>query len=116
MKYETIDLMDKRIEKIIDGTVKHYYTDWKNYDRPKYMGFKGSKDKADKDLVLIARKCGTYLVRSADLKEGKEWASTLYDYFTSQESADYYHININDLECTRIKDPKSFLVKERSYV
>ena len=35
MKYPNIDSLDQRIEAIISRTVKHYYTDWKNYDRPK---------------------------------------------------------------------------------
>ena len=104
MKYQNINELDKRIEKIISATVKHYYTDWKNYDRPKYMKFKGSADTADKDLILIARECGTYLIRTEDIKTGNEWAKALVEYFQTQESADYYHININKLEVKKI-DP-----------
>jgi hypothetical protein len=104
MRYPSIEALDNRIEKIIDSTVKHYYTDWKNYDRPKYMKFKGSADAADKDLILIARECGTYLIRTEDIKTGNEWAKTLVEYFQTQESADYYHININKLEVKKI-DP-----------
>lgn len=116
MKYSDIDSLDQRIEKVIDSTVKHYYSDWSKYDRPKYMGFKGSEDKADKDLVLIARENGTYLVRCEDVKKGNDWACTIYDYFQNQEKADYYHIDINNLECTRITKPETYLKKERSYV
>ena len=108
MKYSNINELDQRIENIISRTVKHYYTDWKNYDRPKYMNFKGSTNKADKDLILIARTCGTYLVRTEDIKAGDDWANTLYTYFQTQEHGTYYHININNLECKLI-DPATYI-------
>lgn len=111
MKYNTIRELDNRIEKIVSNTVKHYYTDWKNYDRPKYMGFKGSEDQADKDLILIARACGTYLIRIEDIKAGDDWASTLYEYFQTQEQATYYHINLTKLEVKRI-DPETYEIKK----
>lgn len=108
MKYSNINALDSRIEKIISGIVKHYYTDWKNYDRPKYMKFKGSSDRADKELILIARECGTYLIRIADIKAGDDWAVTLYNYFQEQEHGQYYYININKLEAVKI-DPATFI-------
>ena len=104
MKYNTINAMDARIEKIIDSTVKHYDTDWKNYDRPKYMSFKGSADRDDKELILIVRSCGTYLVRTADIKAGDSWANTLIEYYQTQEHAEYYYINISKMEVKKI-DP-----------
>lgn len=103
MKYSNINELDKRVEKIIDSTVKHYYTDWKHYDRPKYMKFKGSTDKADKEIILIARKCGTYLVRTADIKAGNDWANTLIDYYSKQEPADFYYINLRTFEAKKIQ-------------
>lgn len=106
MKYNNINLLDARIEKIISSTVKHYYTDWKHYDRPKYMKCKGSADKADKELILIVRSCGTYLVRIADIEAGDNWANTLIEYYQTQEQATYYYINITTLEARRI-DPAS---------
>jgi len=103
---KTIDELDQKIEKIVKKTVKHYYTDWKNYDRPKYMGFKGSNDRKDKELILIARACGTYLLRTADVFKD-DWATTLYEYFQTQERADYYFINLNKLTIKKI-DPEAF--------
>ena len=103
MKYNDINLLDSRIEKIISSTVKHYYTDWKNYDRPKYMKFKGSSSQADKELILIARTCGTYLVKIADIKAGNDWANTLIEYYSKQEPADFYYINLRTLEVKRIQ-------------
>jgi hypothetical protein len=97
MKYKNIADLDSKIEKIVKKTVKHYYTDWKNYDRPKYMGFKGSSDRHDKDLILIARECGTYLIRTEDARTAGTWADTLYKYFQTQEHASYYRINLDSL-------------------
>ena len=103
MKYSNINLLDIRIEKIIDSTVKHYYSDWKNYDRPKYMKFKGSAAAADKRLILLARKCGTYLIRLSDIKDGDSWANTLINYFSTQEKSDYYYIDLLKFECKKIQ-------------
>ena len=102
MKYENIDLLDARIERIVSQKVKHYYTDWKNYDRPKYMCFKGSRDIDDKQFFLIVRECGTYIVRLCDIGKS-DWATTVFNYYQSQERADYYYVNLNLLTVTRIK-------------
>ena len=110
MKYPNINALDTRVEKIISSTVKHYYTDWKNYDRPKYMKFKGSSDQADKKMILIARTCGTYLIRLEDIKAGDNWAVTLYNYFQEQEHGQYYFIDLNKLEAKKI-DPATFEIK-----
>lgn len=107
MKYSNIDLLDHRIENIISRTVKFYYTDWKNYDRPKYMHCKSSDSLQDKRLILIARECGTYLVKLSDVKAGDNWANTLIDYFVNQENADYYFIDLCKLECKKIQPEKA---------
>ena len=103
MKYADINLLDTRIENIISRTVKHYYTDWKHYDRPKYMKFKSSNNKLDKQLILLARACGTYLVRLSDIKAGDKWANTLIEYYSSQEISDFYYIDLFKLEVKKIK-------------
>ena len=103
MKYQTIDELDARIEKIVASKVKYYFTDWKNYDRPKYMTFKGSNDADDKKMVLLVRDSGTYIVRTADVLNKDEWANTLYEYFQTQDKSDYYLIDIKKLTCKRIQ-------------
>lgn len=109
MRYENINELDNRIEKIIKKTVENYYTDWKNYDRPKYMKFKGSQDKDDKQLILLARRYGTYLIKTADIKAGEDWANTLYDYYKDQERTTYYYIDIDTCECKQI-DPYTYKI------
>lgn len=101
-----INALDQKIERIVKRTVKHYYTDWKNYDRPKYMGFKNSNDREDKEMILIARECGTYLVRTADLYKS-DWATTIYEYYMTQETAHYYLINLDSLTIKKI-DPETY--------
>ena len=109
MKYKSINELDQRLEKIIHGTVKHYYTDWKNYDRPKYMGLKGSTAKEDKEIILIVRRCGTYLL-TLDHIANSASASAIYEYYQTQESATYYYINLNNLEVKKI-NPTAYIIK-----
>lgn len=97
-----INELDQNIERIVKRTVKHYYTDWKNYDRPKYMGFKGSNDREDKELILLVRECGTYLIRTADLYRDT-WTTTIFEYFHTQERSDYYLINLEKLTIKKIQ-------------
>lgn len=99
MKYNTIDLLDLHIENIVKRHVKHYYTDWKNYDRPYYMKLKGSPRKADKKLILIVRDCGTYLYTIDELYN-YDFGRTVCTYYG--ESASYYSIDIDNLTCKKM--------------
>ena len=110
MKYNTIRDLDNRIERIIDSTVKHYYTDWKNYDRPKYMGLKGSDKKEDKKMILIARNCGTYLL-TLNAIENNRSAAAIYEYYFMYETGNYYFIDLNNLELKKI-NPETFQIKK----
>ena len=94
MRYNTIDQLDARIESIVKRNVKHYYTDWKNYDRPKYMRLKGSDRWIDKGLILIVRECGTYLYTLEEVAIN-EFARTVCSYYG--ENALYYSIDLNML-------------------
>ena len=106
MKYHTIEELDARIERIVKKTVQSYYTDWKNYDRPKYMGLKGSTDRHDKHIILIARTCGTYLLTEEAIRTS-EVTATIYSYYMTQESATYYSIDLEALTINKI-DPESY--------
>lgn len=105
-KYKTIDELDARIERIIKKTVESYYTDWKHYDRPKYMKLKGSPDRHDKKVILIARRCGTYLLTLESIRTSS-WAGTVYEYYQTQERADYYMIDLDRLTIGKI-DPAEY--------
>lgn len=101
-RYKNIDELDARIERIIKRTVEAYYTDWKNYDRPKYMKLKGSNDRRDKTAVLIARKCGTYLLTLDEIATS-QWAATIYEYYQTQERGTYYLIDLEKLTLSKIE-------------
>ena len=102
MKYNDQNALDAAIEKIVRKKVQYYYTDWKNYDRPKYMCCKASSQRTDKELVLIARSCGTYLLRKSDIRDNK-YVRAIYEYFADQESADYYDIDLLNLTVKKAK-------------
>lgn len=108
MRYQNINDLDARIERIISKTVEAYYTDWKNYDRPKYMKLKGSTDRKDKKMVLIARRCGTYLLTLDEIAT-RRGAAAVYEYYYKQEagSQTYYLIDLDRLEIKKI-DPETY--------
>lgn len=110
MRYKNINDLDARIERIIKSTVKHYYSDWKNYDRPKYMKLKGSRDRLDKQLILIVRECGTYLL-TINAIETSEGAAAIYEYYQTQEHADYYFIDLDRLTIAKIEPGTYIKVK-----
>lgn len=107
-KYNTIDELDARIEKIISKTIKHYYSDWKNYDRPRYMSLKGSHRREDKQIIIIVRECGCYLYTLEDIAS-REWCTTVYEYYQNQEHATYYRIDLDKLSIQKI-DPGSYQI------
>ena len=105
MKYASEMDMDNRIERIVKAKVKHYYTDWKNYDRPKYMKLKGTKERK---MILVVRTCGTYLYSIDELKE-YDFAKTVYEYYIDYESADYYYIDLDTREVVKHKPNMNWL-------
>lgn len=115
MRYPDIDTLDVHVEKVIKSTVRHYYTDWKNYDRPKYMRFKGSKNIKDKKFLILVRTCGTYIVRCCDIYID-DWATTLINYFTNQEPSFFYEVDLTKLSLKKIKDMTSYLIPIRKEV
>lgn len=104
MKYPTIDALDRRIEKIIKAKVKHYYTDWKNYDRPKYMKLKGSDIADDKLMILLVREYGTWIFTQREIMQGKSMYDTLSYYCNFESNAvDFYLINLQNNCIIKIK-------------
>lgn len=90
--------LDNRIENIVKKTVKYYYTDWKNYDRPKYMTYKATKQN---DIFLIVRTCGTYIFSNHDLNRSYE-ARTILRYYKEEAAANIYSINLTKGTCKLI--------------
>lgn len=91
MKYVTDTAFVNAVDHIIDRKVKHYRTDWTEIDRPKFIADLTGKNQPD---VLIARKCGTYLLDSVAIRIVGTEARTILDYYMNQESeADFYEVN-----------------------
>lgn len=109
MKFKDINALDEKIEKIIKRTVKAYYTDWKNYDRPKYMKLKGSTDRRDKIMLLVARKHGTYLFSYNNLiDKNYNFPLECIDYYFNVEryNTDFYIIDLSDNRIEKLSDEK----------
>ena len=117
MRYQNIDNLDAGLEAIVSETVKHYYTDWKNYDRPKYMCLKGSKDRLDREFYLIVRACGTWIVTKRDYLE-RECMRTVFDYYRDQERSTYYRVDLDSKVIVKVNDwdrQKKSLENDRKY-
>lgn len=101
MTYENVNALDQAIEHVVKRTTKNYYSDWKHYDRPKYMTMKYSPNRQDKDLILIARECGTYLLNVKNDPVQKD----ICHYFAAIErnpKDQFYFINIDKMELIKI--------------
>lgn len=98
-KYLDINELDARIEKEVKKTVKYYYTDWKNYDRPAYMNYKSSTRPADKKLLLMLRDTGSYLYKLEGIKN-----NVVFNYFKKYEPDvhNYYIIDLNKLTFSQV--------------
>lgn len=116
MKYKEINALDAALERIIDKTVKYYYTDWKNYDRPYYMKLKGSERRDDKIIILIARTCGSYLWSQADYLSGYNFAFEAVDYYSKYEatSSNFYIIDLEKLTIKK-QTPDEIRARMRDY-
>ena len=103
MKYKSIDLLDAAIERVIKRTLKSYYTDWKNYDRPHYMKLKGSESREDKKIILIARKYGSYLWSNNDFLEYRFPMEASEYYFKYElEHSHFYYIDLESLTLKKL--------------
>lgn len=92
-KFKNIDDLHSYLEKEAHKTIKHYYTDWKNYDRPDVMKHTGLKTK---EVYIILRECGSYLHTREDLLK-YDFSATVMDYYTSDRTAKYYKVNFDAL-------------------
>ena len=92
-KFNNIDDLHSHLEKEAHKTIKHYYTDWKNYDRPEIMKHTGLKTR---EIYIILRECGSYLYTREDLLQC-DFSATVMDYYTSDRTAKYYRVNFDAL-------------------
>lgn len=94
-RFADIDSLHAYIEKKARQIIRHYYTDWKNYDRPSMMKATGAKEK---EVYVILRDCGSYFYLAEELTDPtRDFPITVMDYYTSDKSARYFKVNFRDL-------------------
>lgn len=99
-KFKTIDELHAYIERQAKSTIKYYFTDWKNYDRPDIMKHTGAKTK---EVYIILRESGSYLYDRRELLHPvRDFGRVVMDYYTTDKTAKYYKINFNALTIERI--------------
>lgn len=93
--FKSIDELHAYIEKQAKQTIKYYYTDFKNYDRPEIMKHTGAKTE---EVYIIFRESGSYLYSRAELlDQGRDFGRVVMDYYTTDKTAKYYKINFKNL-------------------
>ena len=99
-KFKNIDELHAFLERRAHLTIKSYYTDWKNYDRPEIMLHTGLKTK---EVYIIMRECGSYLYSREELTDtSRDYPAVVMDYYTSDRTAIYYKVDFNKLTAERI--------------
>lgn len=112
MRYQDINALDEAIERRADRYIKHYYSDWKNYDRPAYMGYKGASERTKKHILILFREMGSYIFSDWDFLDRKAPAEIIDYYLTQDRHGNYYFFV--DLEKLTLK--KASEEEVRNYI
>lgn len=97
-KFKNIDDLHAFLEREAKRTIKHYYTDWKNYDRPAVMRYTGEKTR---EVYFIFRECGSYTETRSDILN-YDFSATVMEYYTTDKTAKYYKVDFYNLTLERI--------------
>ena len=99
-KFKSIDELHAYLERRASATIKHYYTDWKNYDRPEVMRHTGEKTS---DVYIIFRECGSYIFSKDELTDmERDFPAVVMDYYTTDKTALYYKVDFCKLTAEKI--------------
>lgn len=79
--YNNFNELLKALDTLAHKHVKHYISDWMEYDVPRLNKLNASKDRSEKNLILILRDCGTWLIFADDIKDPTTTAHTIYNYY-----------------------------------
>jgi hypothetical protein len=96
-KFTDINDLHAFLERQARRTIKYYYTDWKNYDRPEIMKHTGLKTR---EIYIILRESGSYLYTREDLS--RNYPAAVMDYYSQDATAKYYKVDFNRLTVERI--------------
>ena len=92
-RFKSIDDLHTTLERAAKRTIKYYYTDWKNYDRPALMKATGEKE----TVYIILRESGSYLYTKTELEAGYKFGFTVLEYYTNDRTAKYYKADLKNL-------------------
>lgn len=108
-RFTSIDEIHAYIERQAKRIIKHYYTDWKNYDRLALMRATGERA----TIYVILRECGSYLFTAADLE--RENPKIIMDYYAGDSTAKYYKLDLRAYTAEAIPAglPKEFKNERR---
>ena len=108
--YQDINELKAMLENIINKQVKHYKTDWTDYDLPKLEKCIASNNMNEKNLTLIARNSGTWLLFTNDLRDPGSQASIIFNYYlpgscgaSKKTPEKYYNIDLSALTIIQLK-------------
>lgn len=118
--YNTFDELMQQLETIAKKQVKHYFTDFTDYDIPNLKKYNASTDRTEKRLTFIARECGTWLIFTDDIEKPGTFANTIFNYYRPGGVENkrncpnkFYNIDLLALSIIEIKfDDKGNVIKE----
>lgn len=99
-KFSNIDELHAFLERRAKQIIKHYFSDWKNMDRPEVMKHTGERTT---EVYIIFRECGSYLYSREELTDmRREFPAVVMDYYKTDKTAIYYKVDFCRLTAEKI--------------
>lgn len=99
-KFSNIDELHAFLERRAKQIIKHYFSDWKNMDRPEVMKHTGEKTS---DVYIIFRESGSYLYSREELADmRRDFPAVVMDYYKTDRTALYYKVDFCKLTAEKI--------------
>ena len=109
-KYKDFADFMQALENLVKKYVKHYKSDFYNYDIARLEENNASKELTDKKLTFIVRDCGTWLIYTDDINKPGTGANTIYNYYLpcgidnpAKNRNRYYNLNLLDYSIKPLK-------------
>ena len=96
-KFKNIDELHAFLERRAHQIIKHYFTDWKNLDRPEVMRHTGLKTK---EVYIIFRESGIGYTSQA--YAASDFPATVMDYYKDYRNTAYYKVDFCSLTAEKI--------------
>jgi len=120
-KYKDFADFMQALENLVKKYVKHYKSDFYNYDIARLEENNASKELTDKKLTFIVRECGTWLIYTDDISKPGTGANTIYNYYLpcgpdnpKKSPNRYYNLNLLDYSIKPLKfDEKGKIITSK---